>query len=71
MKGHMQILSGAYFIVISLGLFLWVHFFSAEIIVKHIIPVALGLIALWFLLIYAVMKRDEKQRSKKEEDKYE
>ena len=69
MKGHMQILSGAYFVIVSLGLFLWVHFFSADALVKHIIAVALGLIALWFLLIYTVMKREEKQRSKKEEDK--
>lgn len=68
MKGHMQIISGAYFIIVSLGLFLWIHFFSADILVKHIIPVALGLIALWFLLIYAFMKREETQRRKKEED---
>ncbi|MEA5056448.1 hypothetical protein SDC9_95935 [bioreactor metagenome] len=69
MKEHMKMISGVYFIIVSLGLFLWIHFFSGDILVKHIIPVALGLIVLWFILIYAIMKRDEKQRNRKEEDK--
>lgn len=69
MKEHMKMISGVYFIIVSLGLFLWIHFFSRDILVKHIIPVALGLIVLWFILIYAIMKRDEKQRNRKEEDK--
>lgn len=69
MKGHMQIISGAYFIIVSLGLFLWIHFLGGDILVKHMIPLALGLIVLWFFMIYAVMKRDEKQRNRKEEDK--
>ncbi len=64
-KFRLQMISGVYFIVVSLGLFLWIHFFSADSLVKHIPFVALGLVILWFLLVCAVLKRGEK----KEEDK--
>ncbi len=65
----MQIISGAYFIIVSLGLFLWIHFWGGDILLKHMIPVVLGLIVLWFFMIYAAMKRDEKQTNRKQEDK--
>ncbi len=69
MKGYMQIASSVYFLIVAAGLFLWIHFFSADILIKNIIPVVVGLIALWFLFIYAIMKREGKQRSKQEEEK--
>lgn len=65
----MQIVTGIFFFIVAAGLFLWIHFFSADILIKNMIPVALGLIVLWFLLIYAVMKKKEKRRMKKEENK--
>ncbi|KXL54009.1 hypothetical protein CLNEO_01050 [Anaerotignum neopropionicum] len=69
MKGYMQIVMGAYFLIVAAGLFLWIHFFSANSLIKNIIPVALGLIVLWFLLIYTVMKQAKQHRRKKEENK--
>ena len=68
-KFRLQMISGVYFILVFLGLFLWIHFFSTDSLIRHIPFVALGLVVLWFLLVYAVMKRGEKQRMRKEEDK--
>lgn len=71
MKDHkniMQIVSTGYFLMIAAGLFLWIHFFSADRLVKNMIPVALGLIVLWFLLIYVVMKREGKRKNNRKDN---
>lgn len=69
MKGYMQIVSGVYFLIVAVGLFLWIHFFSADSLINNMIPVVLVLIVFWFLLIYFVMKGKVKPSDKKEEDK--
>ena len=56
-KNMMQIVSVGYFLIVAVSLFLWVEFFSVDSLLENIIPVALGLIVLWFLFIYIVMKR--------------
>ncbi|WP_352399942.1 hypothetical protein [Anaerotignum sp.] len=68
-KNIMQIVSGVYFLVIAILLFLWIHFFSGEVLRKGMIPVALVLIALWFLLIYIVMKHGSNCKNNGEDDK--
>lgn len=72
MKGHkssMQVISSIYFLIVAIGLFLWIHFFSADILVKNMIPVTLGLIVLWFLFIYIVMRQQGKGRNNREDEK--
>lgn len=56
-KNMMQIVSVGYFLIVAVGLFLWVEFFSVDTLLENILPVAVGLIVLWFLFIYIVMKR--------------
>ncbi|WP_304507810.1 hypothetical protein [Anaerotignum sp.] len=69
MKGYMQIVSGVYFLIVAVGLFLWIHFFSVDSLINNMIAVVLGLIVLWFLLLYFVMKSKVRPSNKKEEDK--
>ncbi len=68
-KGYMQIVSGVYFLIVAVGLFLWIHFFSVDSLINNMIAVVLGLIVLWFLLLYFVMKSKVRPSNKKEEDK--
>jgi len=42
----MQIVSGVYFLIVAIVLFLWAQFFSGDSLVKNIIPVAVVLIIL-------------------------
>lgn len=67
-KSVMQIVSGIYFLLMAVGLFLWIHFFTVERLVKNFIPLALGCIVLWFLLIYVVMKRQSKKRTNRKDE---
>lgn len=68
-KSIMQIVSGVYFFIVAIGLYLWIHFFSADMLVKNIIPIALGLIVLWFLFIYIVMKKESQRKDSREDEK--
>ena len=66
-KKTMQMVTGIYFIAVAVGLFLLSKMIPAQTLLNMILPLALVLLVVWFLLIFAVLKYQTKQKQKDEE----
>lgn len=66
-KKTMQIVTAIYFIAVAVGLFLLSKIIPAQTLMKMVLPLALGLLVIWFLLIFAVLKHKTKQKQKHKE----
>ncbi len=66
-KKIMQMVTGIYFVAVAIGLFLLSKIIPAQTLLHLVLPLALVLLVVWFLLIFAVLKRQTKQKQKDEE----
>ena len=66
-KKTMQIVTAIYFIAVAVGLFLLSKMMPAQTLLKMVLPLALVLLVVWFLLIFAVLKHQTKQKQNRKE----
>lgn len=66
-KKIMQMVTGIYFVAVAIGLFLLSKIIPAQTLLHLVLPLALVLLLVWFLLIFAVLKHQTKQKQKEEE----
>ncbi len=66
-KKIMQMVTGVYFVAVAVGLFLLSKIIPAQTLLHLVLPLALVLLVVWFLLIFAVLKHQTKQKQKDEE----
>lgn len=61
-KNLMMLLTLCYLVVVGVGLFLAAHYIPAEALLDAILPLALALLVLWFVLIYAALRLQHKRK---------
>lgn len=66
-KKTMQIVTGIYFIAVAVCLFLLSKIIPAQTLLDMVLPLALVLLVVWFLLIFAVLKYQTKQKQNDKE----
>ena len=57
-KNIMMLVTWCYLVVVGAGLFLAARYIRAETLLDIILPLALALLVLWFVLIYAALRKN-------------
>lgn len=61
-KNLMMLVTLCYLVVVGAGLFLAARYIRAETLLDAILPLALALLVLWFVLIYAALRLQHKRK---------
>ncbi len=61
-KNIMMLVTLCYLVVVGAGLFLAARYIRAETLLDIILPLALALLVLWFVLIYAALRLQHKRK---------